>query len=253
MLGRTGLVAVAALVALAAVTTAVEHHRVTQLQSENADLALKVTNDSAVVAKTVVVSQTNAKLAALFGDSLKMYQKAVVQVAQQSDAIDKALKLERRAKYALSVSLDSLHRRIASRSAVTEDTTDHVRRASFDVRQAPYTITAEVELPPAPDTAHLDLRIALDPVPVVARLSCAPPNEHGIRTASIEAATPAWASLKFDDVQQSPDLCASPALTHASGHPFVRLRPVVGVGRIFQPDGTSRWGGFVGAGFAFGG
>jgi hypothetical protein len=248
---KFALIGALCLAAFAAI--GVERHQVSKLQEDNAAMALQHTNDVAALDTTRKVSATNAQLAHALGDSVAMVQKLVVQVTQQGDSVDHALKLERRGKYSMGISVDSLQRVIASRSAVTEDT-DHVRRASFDVRQAPYTVTAAVELPPVPDTARLDLRIALDPIPVTARLSCAPPNDHGIRDASIEASAPKWAAIRFDQVSQSPDLCASPALAHANGRRFIRFAPlVIGGGMVASSVHRTGWAGFVGSGFAFGG
>jgi hypothetical protein len=69
-----------------------------------------------------------------------------------------------------------------------------------------------VTLPAFPDAARLDLRVALDPILVEARVTYSAPNEQGIRRAHVVASTPSWAALRFDRVEQAPDLCASPAL-----------------------------------------
>lgn len=241
----------AVIVALLA-TVAVQRHQLHALEANSAQLALRVTNDSARLDSTVKVSATNDRLRKALGDSVAMFRRLVVQVAQQSDAVDKALSLERRGKYDLGLTVDSLRTRIASIGAVVSDSGDHIRRAEFDVRQPPYTVHASVDVPHAPDTAHADLRIALDPIPVVVRLSCAAPNAHGIRPASIEAQTPAWASVNFTDVQQSPDLCASPALTHAATRSLVAWKPVVvGVGYVARDQKNRGVGAFIGTGVAF--
>lgn len=252
MLTRRSILLVAGLSLALAATVAVEESRIGSARADNAQLALNASNITAAQDSTREITATNRQLRTELGDSVRVFQKRVVQIQQRADASDRAVEAERRGRYAFIMYADSLLR-TQSGSGVTEDSTTRIRRASFDVRQAPYTVTAAVELPPAPDTARLELRVALDPIPVVARLSCAPPNEHGIRSASIEAQTPAWAHVRFDDVQQSPDLCASPALA-GSGRRWIRFAPVViGAGRIVLPDGTSRWGGFVGSGFALGG
>lgn len=252
-LKRYALLAGLLIVASLAGYAAVQRHRVATLEQQNGELALQHANDSAQKDVTFRVSDTNAKLAAAAGDTVAVYKRLVVQTDQRADSIDRALGLERRGRYAMTLRLDSLQR-TNTVAVVTSDSTDRVRRASFDVRQAPYTVALTVELPAAPDTAHLDLRVALDPIPVTARLSCAAPDSHGIRAASIEAQTPKWAAVNFDHVEQSPDLCASRALTKASGRRLVRFAPLVIGGGLALPS-THRvgWAGFIGSGFAIGG
>lgn len=231
-----------------------------RLRDDKATLALAHTNDLARRDSTRDVSTMNHALVqalGAIGDSLRVFQRQVVQTAQRNDAIDQALQLERRGRYQLTTSVDSLHRVIASRSPVSQDSLS-VRRAEFDVRQAPYTVAMTVELPAPPDTGRVDLHVALDSIPLGLRLSCARPDANGIRAASIEAIAPPWASVRFGSVEQSPELCASPALTnsttHATGRALVRWTPiVVGAGRVFNTDGSSRWGAFIGTAWALGG
>ena len=115
----------------------------------------------------------------------------------------------------------------------------------FDVRQAPYTVVAEVNL--HADSSALSLSIAMDPIPVAARVECAKTNENGLRSAFIIVSTPQWASLRLDRVEQSPEVCGIPApQDHESRHlSFAPL--VLGAGRVSGQDGSS-WGVFVGAG-----
>jgi hypothetical protein len=231
-------------------TVLVENERIDKVKARSADLALG--RDSAIATSDTnrSVAAENATIALALGDSLEMTQRRIVQVRQRGDSIDRALGLERIGKYDLTARLDSLQRVVASRSAVTEDSVSRVRRAVFDVRQAPYTARAAVELPAPPDTGRLDLRVALDAIPLVARLSCAPPNADGIRSASIETTSPAWASVRFSDVQQSPDLCRSPALESKTGY---RIRPavVVGFGLIAPSQRELQLGAFAGVALAF--
>lgn len=251
---------VAILVMALTVSLAVERRANSRLRDDNTTLALAHTNDLARRDSTREVGAMNHALVlalSTIGDSLHVFQRQVVQTAQRSDAIGQALQLERRGRYQLATSVDSLNRVLSSRSSVTQDS-QSVRRADFDVRQAPYTVALTVELPAPPDTGRIDLHVRLDSIPLGLRLSCANPDPHGIRAASIEAIAPPWASVRFGSVEQSPDLCVSPALTnsttHATGRALVRWKPlVVGVGRVFHTDGSSRWGGFIGTAWAIGG
>ena len=146
----------------------------------------------------------------------------------------------------MSVVADSLHATALAPSEV--DSAHDVRRASFGVRQPPYTVAADVEIPEHPDTARLSLKVALDPIHMDARVMCAAPNEQGIRSATVVAAAPSWATVQFDRVEQSPDLCASPALMRPP-RPTRRFSPLlIGAGRVMDFRGLASWGLFVGIG-----
>jgi hypothetical protein len=101
--------------------------------------------------------------------------------------------------------VDSLRRTLSSDTTVEDR---GVRFAHFDLRHPPYKIEAAVTMPPPPDSARIDLGITLDPIHLAARVTCTAPNSEGVRTASIAASSPSWAVVRFDRVEQSPDLCA---------------------------------------------
>jgi hypothetical protein len=176
-------------------TIAVQRHDNGQLRAENAKLALR--NDS-----TAAALDTTRTITVALADSVHVLsQRRVVQTPQRDDAVDRALSLERAGRYALELRIDSLQRLVTSQSGVAEDTANRVRRALFSFAQAPYTIDAAVELPAPPDSGRMQLSIDLAPIPVVMRLSCATPNAAGVRSAFVEAGTPRWAALRFQDVQ----------------------------------------------------
>ncbi len=132
--------------------------------------------------------------------------------------------------------------------------TDDVRRAPFNVRQEPDTVSAAVEVPAPPDSAHLALRVAVDPIRLTPRVECSRPDEHGVRTASITADAPPWAVVTFGTLQPSPNVCASspiisiPSVTMPQGR-GIRFAPLMaGIGKIARPGGASSWGWFVGSG-----
>ncbi len=180
-----------------------------------------------------------------------MVQKLAVQMEQRGDALDRALGGERRARYALVATVDSLARSAVAVAGV--DTGQLPRRASFTVRQRPYTVAALVEFPRPPDTARMWLRVALDPIPIAARVMCSAPDGHGIRSATVVASSPPWVKVRLERLEQSPELCASPALARRAA-PRVALRPViVGVGLVGRPGGAAGVGWFVGTGLAIGG
>lgn len=87
-------------------------------------------------------------VAELLGDSLRMAERLVVQGTQRANALDRALGRERRARYQMLAAVDSLSA-LAAGAPVANDSAD-VRRARFDVREAPYTIAADVAIPVGP-------------------------------------------------------------------------------------------------------
>ena len=213
-----------------------------------ANLALGVVNERAAHDTTRTVALENTNVAHLLGDTLAMFEKRVVQARQERDAMDRALRTERIARYAMEAQVRTLQR--DSVPAGQDTTLDGTRRAVFNIRDAPYDVHAEVEMPPGPDTARLSVRVRMDPLRLAVRLMCAPPDSNGIRAASITAETLPWAKVRFDQVEQSPELCASPALAKRGGGPghlgFTPL--VIGAGRVFGGNVPSTWGVFVGAG-----
>lgn len=238
---------IAALSVLLAVTVRVEEYRVDTARARAAAAALTATNLVAERDSTRDVAHTNRAVASLLGDSLKLVERRAMQIAQRGDDLDAAVGKERIARYALSATVDSLEHVVLAQA--TRDSTHASWEATFAMRQPPYTIHAAVQFPAPPDSARLDMRVQLDSIHVDARVACSPPDDNGIRSAAILATTPPWARLRFDHVEQSPDLCASPALARArETRRRVSFAPlVVGVGRIVAARGPSAWGAFVGS------
>ena len=236
------------LIAALAVSVIAEHQLLIRERARVATLALSLENGVAQRDSTRRVALENHRIATLLGDTLQLFERKVVQVQQHRDALDRALRTERIARYAMLATVDSFHR--APIAAEQQATRGSVRRAVFTVRDAPYEVHAEAELPADPDTATLVLRIRLDPVPLRVRLSCGAADANGIRAASIGAEAPPWAAVRFDKVEQSPDLCASPALGRAApARGTSALIPLVlGAGRVMGSTGGTAWGVFVGVG-----
>ncbi|MDB4874269.1 MAG: hypothetical protein JWM41_715 [Gemmatimonadetes bacterium] len=252
MIRMTALKALMLLCLALGMTVSIEQRRIDEDHVRAAHAALAFTNLAAERDSTRNVAITNSRLAALIGDSLRVVEKHAIQVTQQQDALDRALTGERRARYALDATVDSLHRAITVPASVRSD--DGVRLATFDLCQEPYTIEAAVTLPPPPDSARITLRIAIDPIPIEARLSCASPNADGIRTASVTASSPSWAAVRFGHVEQSPEVCASPALTRERpARRSFRFAPLVlGAGFHLATNGSPAFGLFIGSGVRLG-
>ena len=226
----------------------IQQHALIAERHRAATFALGAVNERAMHDTTHAVALENTTVARLLGDTLVMFERQVVQARQERDAMDRALHAERIARYAMESTVRALHRDTVA--AVQDVTVGDTRRAVFDVRDPPYDVHAEVEMPPGPDTSRLSVRVRMDPLPLSVRLVCGAADENGIRAASIAAEAPAWATVRFDRVEQSPELCASPALAkRAGGVGHLGFTPlVIGAGRVFGGSGPGVWGLFVGAG-----
>ena len=249
----TWITAVAVLWAVA-FTVRVEETRLARERERTGAAMLAASNLAASRDSTREVARSNARVARVLGDSLRLVERRVQQVGQRTDALDRALGRERVARYAAVAVLDSLER--MATAGVDTTAGPHVgdiRAAVFKLRNPPYTISADVEMPPPPDSANIRLRIALDPIPIEARVSCAPPKPSGIHEATVSVSTPNWATVRLGMIEQSPGVCASPALSarHAGHSSLVFHRLIVGAGRAYTENGAWRWAVFVGGGFVF--
>jgi hypothetical protein len=246
---------VVALVAALVLTVRIEEWRLAAQRRRAAAVMLAESNRSAERDTTRDVAMQNARVAKLLGDSLRVVEKQVVQSVQRRDALDVALERERAARYAAVAVVDSVERLIAAvNSAVSaRDVSDsrEVRRARFDLRQEPYTIVADVAMPPPPDSAALRVKVAVDPIPIVARVTCSDLGT-GAREATVSVETPSWVSVSLGTVAQTPEVCARPPARES----FLRWprlatrRLVLGVGRSWSLDRRGRWSVFIGAGIA---
>ena len=246
---RTSWMAVLGLALALAVTVRVEESRVGRARERVTALALEATNVAAERDSTRNVAMMERKVARLLGDSLRIAERRVVQVTQHADALDKALGGERRAKYDLVATVDSLSRVVASTSV--REAEDDVRRARFDVRQAPYTIAADVAIPAPPDSARMAIDVALDPIPGDLRLGCAVAEHDGVRAATIDATTPVRVAVRLDRVEQGREICTSTITESNRAHRLLAFTPLTaGFGRTLSLDGRWSWALFLGGGFS---
>lgn len=149
----------------------------------------------------------SARVQALLGAELVAVQRRAVQQQQRADGLDRALGLERRARVLVELRADSLQ--AEAMAAVTADSADSVRRARFEVREPPYTATADVAIPRPPALGHLSLHVALDPARLEVRIGCGQARE-GVRQATVTAVGPRWLSLDLTSVEQDPAVCQAP-------------------------------------------
>ena len=212
-------------------------------------IALRASNYEALHDSTRDLAHENAPMALLLGDSLRAYGKRVVQHEPRRDRVDTALGGQHVAEYAMGVAIDSFHATLAS------GTRDGMEpgRTPFHVRQEPFTVDAVVSRPQHGDSTSLDLRIALDTIPLTARIQCSAAGDAGIRAASIVATAPPWAAVRFGGVQQDPGVC-NPPPEHGAERPrrFFSWAPVaLSVGRQLGA-GNSGFTAQIGTALTFG-
>jgi hypothetical protein len=229
-----------------------EEARLERQRARTTAVALQLENAVAARDSTRDVALENGTVARLLGDSLRSVEKRVVQIAQKADVLDDALERERFATYELNATIDSLRQSAAAVSTVSARS--DARSATFNVRQEPFTVRAEVEMPPPPDSATLYMRIHVDPLNVQARVTCSEPNPWGVRSATVGTIAPPWADVRLGQVEQSPEVCNSDLRRRASRRSrFIQLAPVViAAGRVVFPRARRPWAILFGSGIVIG-
>ena len=151
----------------------------------------------------------------VLGDSLLAVQRRAVQAAQRADKLDAALKMERVARERVEATVVALKASVRSETVFVAKG-DSVRSARFDLRQAPYTVHAEVSLPEPPARGRMDAGVELDTLLLDVRVGCGAAGKEGVRPASVTVVGPAWAQVRLSQVEESPGVCSAPARATAS-------------------------------------
>lgn len=213
-----------------------------QLRSARAEAkaaGLEALNTKARVDTLRIVTGLSAKDSAALklGDSVQVLTQLVVQTKQQRDAIDRALKQERTANVELRATIAEL-RTSTSGSGVTIGAND-TRSDTFNVRQAPYTISARATLPAA-GAGRLDVAVRLDPANVGVRLGCSVDRfVGGVRQANVTLTAPTWLTLSTSSVEQDAGVCETTGQAATSKpRPWWKPAIVVGYGATFARDST---------------
>ncbi|MEO7086833.1 MAG: hypothetical protein ABI442_07555 [Gemmatimonadaceae bacterium] len=210
MLRTTSLCVVALLSVMLVGTVCIEQHRLAVERARTQGAALHASNVIAERDRARDIAATNRNVARIVRDSL----------------------------------------RVAAVVPSRRDSTPTVRDATFNIQQTPYTISAVVDLADPPDSARMAIRVSIDPIHFDARVSCSSADEHGIRSASIRTSSPRWASVRFDHVGQSPEVCRAEAAA-ANKHRLIDFRrAMIGAGPVRTINGRWTVGLFVGAGLA---
>jgi hypothetical protein len=176
-------------------------------------------------------------------DSLGVYQRRVVQARQRSDSLDRALGVERTARYRIAAEVTELRTRIA---ASVTNRLDDERSAAFRARDGPFQIEATVTLPHPPGDGQMTVRVAVDTAVIEARVGCGAAHGAGVRSATLSVTGPKWMTLRLGRVEQDPRVCsAAEARPGSERQPFAarmgwltrRIRIGVGYGAVLAPDG----------------
>ena len=147
-----------------------------------------------------------------------VWRRRAIQTELQRDALDRELNQSSVARADLALTVDRLTAQLASAGSVQSDAGDSVRRAHFDLRRAPYTVSADAQLPRAPAPGRLDLAIALDTARLSARVGCGPRGPGGVAPASLTVQGPPWLTVGIDTIRTATDVCSpAPALVPGVG------------------------------------
>jgi hypothetical protein len=181
--------------------------------------------------------------AALLGDTLRAVERRAIQAEQKADALDRSLRTERVVRDQLQARIATLTAHVQSDTAIS-DSADGTRRATFDIRDAPYTVRADVTLPRPPQPGAMRLRVELDTLGLALSVACGEPNEFGVRAATARVIAPVWATVRLNRVEQAPSVCAaaarlaSPGLASMLRRAAARLSVSVGYGATRQASGA---------------
>lgn len=178
---------------------------VQHLRSANAELKQDIQQKELRIDSIEAVNDTTREINGILADSLRFFERRVLQVELERDSLDEALDQESRVRANTEARVDSLQTVIAS-TEVTEDSAG-VRHASFNFYEEPFTVDAQVAMPPPPSPAKFDLNVKLDPIPLSFRVGCRENPNTDVKRAIIGITTPDWAEVELKDVQQEPGIC----------------------------------------------
>lgn len=167
-----------------------------------ASLALRADSIRAASDSTRMVALDS--LHGVLDTAFRAMERRAIQQGQRADSLDRALGRTRVAMVDLAAAVRQLT--AIETAPVTEDSL--TRKATFTVRQPPYTARAEVALPHPPAEGRLALTVALDTAHIGVRLQCGKVDPFGVRPATVLTTTPSWLSLRLDNVQQAPEICS---------------------------------------------
>jgi len=140
---------------------------------------------------------------------LDIYRLRAIQSGLRADSLDRALKQRPVFRDTVTVYLDTLI--VRDSTPVTADPEDRVRVATLDRYEQPFTLSATVRVPRPPDLALWDTRIALDPIPLEASVTCGEKPPGGVRPVEVRVVGPSWARIGLSRPVVDPDACNATA------------------------------------------
>lgn len=178
-------------------------------------LERKLRFDEATYAENLAAAQDTSRRLSVrvgtLGESLMVTQRRAVQQQQRGDALDRALRLERRARVALTVEVPRVRAAIAGEAAAASDSTANggdVRRAHFRIEEQWYSGSADVVLPRPPGRPELSLDVGMRLIPLELRIGCSAHSPTGVAGASASVTGPRWAKVTLTRVEQDSGVCA---------------------------------------------
>jgi hypothetical protein len=194
------------------------------LRGQVAAAQLAELNAKAAADSTRDVEMSKKDSIKLLGDSLRAVEQLAVQERMKADAFDRATKRQTEALIAATLVIERVSGLIGSSDTVRSSRGDSMRFAKFHERREPFTLDAEASLPRS-GRAILSYTIAVDTARAELRLGCSAP-ERGklVRAATASAITADWLKLRFDRVQQSPEICANSPIAKRA------VKPRLGIG-----------------------
>ena len=187
IISRAACFVLAAIMLILPVWGARQSREVERLRAGARTEALAV--DSAQVSmdssREVAVS---AAVRAAIGDSVRLIQRRIYQVKQVGDSLDRALGLERAARYRVEAQIVALTAQAREPVQASADSTD-VRSARFELRQDPYYIDVAVALPRPPGEGRMTAYVRVDSAVFEARVGCGTEGVAGVKPASQHSVT----------------------------------------------------------------
>lgn len=141
----------------------------------------------------------------ILGDTMAAVTRRALQIDQRTDALDKAMGLNRVALAELQATVRALVTSVTSNQPVVTDSAG-TRSASFPIDTTPYRGRVDVELPATgPGRMRLDVRV--DTASLGVRLGCGAAGVGGVRSALATVTGPPWLSVALGRVEQDPGIC----------------------------------------------
>ena len=144
---------------------------------------------------------------------LHLWERRAIQTRLERDELDKLLKGTSAVRAGLELQIRELQAQVHSQPMVQEP--NDVRFAHFAIRQMPFTVAADITLPPPPRIAGMDLSVRLDPAHLAARITCGQ-ESHGVAPASLDLTAPSWLTVTLDSLAFEPRVCSPIAVNVAA-------------------------------------